>query len=353
MRGQVSNVFENVLFPIASPLVSRHPTIADVAAAAGVSMATVSKAVNGRYGVRKETQERVLEIARRLGYESSLVASSMRSHRGHAIGILVPAFEPFTLEVLKGVGEGLKPTGLELLAYTPADRGDRRGWEQRSLSRLSGSVIAGAILVTPTVLDVRRDIPLVAVDPHTGPAGLPVVESDNFAGARAATTHLVELGHRRIALLAGRPDLRSSLLREAGYRRALEDAGLRVDPALIRSGDYETESSWRPAAELLGTRDRPTAVFAANDLSAIAIVETAAALGIRIPDELSVVGFDDIPEAARMVPALTTVRQSMHTMGSTAAALLIAQLERREPDPTSVVLPTRLVRRATTAPPAG
>jgi LacI family transcriptional regulator len=331
---------------------SPRPTIHDVATAAGVSVATVSKAVNGRYGVSPETAQRVLDAVQELGYESSLVASSMRSHRTGVIGVLVAGFEPFSAEILKGVGAALNDSRYDLLAYTGTKQRDSEGWERRSLSRLSGTLIDGAIMVTPTVVSASTDIPVVAIDPHTGRADLPTVESDNFAGAMQATRHLIELGHRRIAFLGGRPDLRSSIARDAGYRRALAEAGIPVDPALIRVGMYLQETSREPAEELLSLPDRPTAVFAANDLMAIATVEVASRRGLTIPHDLSVVGFDDVPEASRLNPALTTIRQPMQNLGGTAAQMLIALMAGETPDHLHVRLPTRLIRRATTAPPA-
>lgn len=330
---------------------AKRTTIADVAQAAGVSMATVSKAVNNRYGVRAETAQRVRSIASELGYESSLVASSMRSTRTGVIGVLVPAFEPFSAEVLKGAGTALKSSDYDLLAYTPSDRDDRLGWEQRSLSRLSGTLIDGAILVTPTVVEVRADIPVVAIDPHTGPVGLPSVESNSRQGAWSAVRHLIDLGHRSIGFLSGRADLRSSMLREAGYRQALAEAGIAFDARLVRVGGYEPEIAREPALDLLRQPGRPTAVFAANDLSAISIVEVAHELGLRVPEDLSVIGFDDVPEAARLDPPLTTVQQALHQMGATGMAMLLELLAGRTPLRTRVVLPTRLLVRGTSGPP--
>ncbi|MEF2975910.1 LacI family DNA-binding transcriptional regulator [Subtercola sp. YIM 133946] len=326
-------------------------TIHDVAAAAGVSVATVSKAVNGRYGVAPETTERVLEAVAALGYESSLVASSMRSRRTGVIGVLVADFEPFSAEVLKGVAVGLRESRYDLLAYSGSRHGDGQGWERRSLSRLSGTLIDGAIMVTPTVVNVSADVPLVAVDPHTGRADLPTVEADSRGGAREATAYLIELGHRRIGFVAGRPDLTSSRLRDAGYRDALAAAGIGFDPALVRVGFYEADTAKDAARELLGQRQRPTAVFAANDLSAIAIIEVARDLGLEVPRDISVVGFDDVPEASRLVLPLTTVRQPMQRIGQTAATMLTALMAGETLSATHVLLPTKLVRRATTAPP--
>jgi LacI family transcriptional regulator len=195
-------------------------------------------------------------------------------------------------------------------------------------------------------------MPIVAVDPHTGPADVPTVESDNFAGALQATNHLIELGHRRIAFVAGRPDLRSSIRRSDGYRRALADAGIPFDPSLVGVGRYLRESTHEPAVALLSRRDRPTAIFAANDLSAIAIIEVAASLGLSVPGDLSVIGFDDVPEASRLNPPLTTIRQPMQRLGAAAAGLLVSLMNGERPEETHLRLPTRLVRRTTTAPPS-
>lgn len=329
----------------------RRPTINDVARAAGVSVATVSKAVNGRYGVAEETVTRVLEIVAELGYESSLVASSMRSRKTGVIGILIPGFDPFSAEVLKGVGAELRGSHYDLVAYAGSTRADGPGWERRSLQRLSGTLIDGAIMVVPTVVSAAADIPIVAVDPHAGRADLPTVESDGFGGARQAIQYLLELGHTRIGFVGGRSDLRSAALREAGYRRALSDAGIPYDASIVREGGYQ--QAREPALSLLTAPGRPTAVFAANDLSGIAVIEAAVELGLDVPGDLSVIGFDDIPEASQMSPALTTVRQPMQKLGATAARMVLALMTGETLESTHVLLPTRLVPRATTAPPRG
>ncbi len=329
----------------------RRATINDVAAAAGVSVSTVSKAVHGRYGVSPDTIRRVMDVVERLGYQSSLGASSMRAHRTGVIGVLVPAFEPFSAEILKGVGAAVRGTGFDLMAYAGSQDGTGEGWERRSVSRLSGTLIDGVIMVTPTVVNVAGEVPIVAIDPHTGPADLPTVESDSFHGAQLATRYLIELGHTRIGFIAGRPDLRSSVLRDAGYRSALLEAGIRFEPGLVGVGRYEEDASRQLAHELLSQVERPTAIFAANDLSAIAVLGAAHELGISVPDELSVIGFDDIPEASRHVPALSTVRQPMQRLGEVATRLLIGLMNGETPEQTHVRLPTRLVPRATTAPP--
>lgn len=332
--------------------ISQRVTIHDVARTAGVSPATVSKVINGRYGVALATTERVRAVIEELGYESSLVARSLRSHRTNVIGILVAEFEPFSAEILKGVSTAIGGTGYELLAYSSGDSaGARAGWERRSLSRLSGTLIDGAILVTPTVVDSGGTTPVVAIDPHAGPLGMPTVDSDNFTGALTATNHLLSLGHRRIGFLGGRADLESSRLREEGYRAALEAAGVVPDPDLVRGGDYRREGAHVPARELLTLEERPTAIFAANDLSAIGTMDVARELGISVPDELSVIGFDNVPESALTGPPLTTIAQPMREMGAAALSLLVGLLDGTREPGSHVRLPTELVARSSTARP--
>ncbi|WP_426565148.1 LacI family DNA-binding transcriptional regulator [Angustibacter sp. McL0619] len=323
-------------------------TIVDVAAAAGVSVSTVSKVINGRDGIAGSTRLRVQQAVSELGFERSLVARSLRTRRTHVIGILVAGFEPFSAEILKGAATALTDTDYELLAYTAASRGGGAGWERRYLSRL-GALIGGAVLVTPSVVDADAGVPLVTIDPHTGPVDLPSVSSDNLTGAMLATRHLIELGHRRIGFLAGRPDLESSRAREAGFRQAMADGGLEVDPDLVRVGDYRREAARAPATELLSHRSRPTAVFAANDLSAMGTMDVARELGLTVPTDLSVVGFDDIPEAAVTTPGLTTVHQPIQQLAATAIGLLVDLMDEMAPEQTHVQLPVSLVRRGSTA----
>ena len=333
---------------------STRVTIGDVADRAGVSIATVSRVVNGRYGVSSSTQSRVQAVIADLGYESSLIARSLRSQRTNVIGILVADIEPFSAELLKGAAKALHGSDFELVVYAAGGH-NTEGWEQRYLSRVSGTLTDGTILVTPTVTDVFANQPIVAVDPHVGGSPLPTIDSQNFEGARAMTEHLLALGHRRIAFLAGRPDLESARRREAGYREALEAAGVPFDPDLVRIGGFKEETAEAPARELLTRSPRPTAVFAANDLSAVQTMRTAAELGLRVPADVSVAGFDNIPDSALTVPPLTTVDQSIQALGDAAVHTLLALIDdpgRNDPDdPIHITLPTQLVIRSTTAPP--
>jgi LacI family transcriptional regulator len=328
---------------------NHRPTIHDVAQAAGVSVATVSKAVNGRDGVAPATHAHVMSVVDELGYASSLVATSMRRRRTNVIGVLVAEFEPFALQLLRGVSTELQGTRYDVLAYAGSvSAGEHRGWERRSLSRLAGTLIDGAIVVTPTSTP-EAAVPIVAIDPHQGPDGPATVSVINVDGARAATEHLISLGHRRIGHLRGRTDLISAQQREQGYREALAAAGIPFDPALIADGGYRAADSTAGAHALLDLADRPTAVFAANDLSAIELLRVAAERGLRAPEDLSVIGFDDISEAAAHVPQLSTVRQPLAEMGAAAVRLLLRMLDGGERE--DVRMPAELVVRETTAPP--
>jgi LacI family transcriptional regulator len=327
-------------------------TIRDVAAAAGVSVATVSKVINDRYGVAAGTVERVRAVIAELGYESSLIARSLRNQRTNVIGILVADIEPFSAELLKGAAKAIRGSGYELVVYSAGGEAAHAvGWENRYLSRLSGTLIDGAVIVTPTVLAPSYGAPVVAVDPHTGGEDVPTVDSDNRRGAELATEHLLALGHRRIAFLAGRADLESARLREDGFRAAMAAAGVPVDPELVQAGEYDEPVSAAAAQRLLTLPEPPTAVFAANDVSAIAAMDVALTLGMHVPRDLSVVGFDNVPESTLTRPALTTVEQPIQLMGQRAIEMLVQLLAGAEPAAHQVRLPTRLVVRDTCAAP--
>jgi LacI family transcriptional regulator len=214
-----------------------------------------------------------------------------------------------------------------------------------------GTLVDGVVLVTPTVADVQHDGPVVAVDPHTGGSRLPTLGANNLQGARAGFEHLLQLGHVRIGMVTGRPDLDSARLREQGYRQALSEAGLSVDETLLRLGAFESSTARDAARELLSLPEPPTAIFACNDLSALATLEVAAELGVDVPGQLSVLGFDNIPESAMACPALTTVQQPIRQMGHDAMGMLLAVIDGEEPGPTHVTLDTALVVRRSTGRP--
>ena len=303
-------------------------TIGDVAAQAGVSVATVSKVINDRYGVAEDTSARVRAVIDALGYHASLVGQSLRSRRTKVIGVLVRDVEPFSAELLKGVARGIRDTGYELVVFSGCGQAaDQAGWERRYLSRISGTLADGAILVTPGSIDETFGTPVVAVDHNVQSSNLPTVDSENLKGAVAATEYLLGLGHRRIGFLAGRPDLESARLRERGYRGALAAARVDVDEGLIQTGGYDAATATEPARWLLELDPRPTAIFAANDVTALETMAVARSLGLRVPEDLSVIGFDNVPESALGDPPLTTVEQPIRQMGTDAVRLLLELLD--------------------------
>lgn len=329
---------------------SLRPTIRDVAARAGVSVATVSKVINNRYGVAADTFAKVMKVIEETGYQASLVAQSLRNRRTNVIGILVADVEPFSAELLKGAADAIRRSGFEMVVYSAGGlSGDHAGWERRYLSRLSGTLIDGAVVVTPSVVDVNYGSPVVAVDPHTGSSDLPTIDSDNVSGAELAVEHLLSLGHRRIGMLTGRPDLQSTRLRERGFRQAMAKAGAAVRKKWILPGDYDSDRSASAATAMLAAPSRPTALFAANDTSAMAALGAAAALGLKVPQQLSIVGFDNIPESATTTPALTTVAQPIREMGMAAVDMLLTLIRGGTPAQTHLTFPTRLITRGSTA----
>lgn len=321
--------------------------LADVAAHAGVSVATVSKVVNGRYGVAQDTIALVQGVIDDLGYVGNLGASGLRSSRTNVVGILVADFEPYSAELIKGAARATRNTQYDVMAYAG---GEAPAWERRSLARLGGTLMDGAVVVTPTSLDSPVSVPVVAVDPHYGPNWLPTIDSDGFGGAKSAAQHLLGLGHRRIAFLGGRQELDSSQLRESGFREAMRLAGIAVSDELVRYSRYDPDIAQDVADRFLALPEPPTAIIAANDVTAMRAMDAARARGLSVPQDISVVGFDDIPDASLCEPALTTVRQPLQAMGEAAMTMLLAMLDGREHEQ-HLRMDTQFIVRSSTAPP--
>ncbi len=305
------------------PIKKRAMTIQDVAKAAGVSVSTVSRVLNGKVDVASDTQERILEVIAKLGYTSNLAARSMRSHKKNLIGLVVPDMMPYSVEILKGVNRAIADSKFDLLVYTTGDA-QKNGavlHEQHYVSLLSNSITDGVIIVASATEEFMTDAPIVAVDPHVINPNYPSVQGMNYHGALEVMEYLFELGHRRIGFMTGRSGNVSAQRRFQGYKDALGNAGIELDDALIVPGDFTQKVSYKNARQLLALENRPTAVFAANDQSAIGVYQAAEELGISIPNDLSVVGFDNISEAKHL--GLTTVDQFLSEMGYIAVQMLI------------------------------
>jgi DNA-binding LacI/PurR family transcriptional regulator len=331
----------------------REPlTIAQIAERAGVSVATVSKVVNGRDDVAADTRALVEGVIREHGYRR-------QKRAGRPAALLELVFHElrgmYGVEIFNGVQRVAREHRLAVVLselqgrHTPG-----RGWVEDVLARRPTGVIAVfSGLTNDQSHQLRtRGIPLVLLDP-TGEPGhaVPSVGANNWSGGLTATRHLLGLGHRRIAVITGPPHALASRARLDGYRAAMDMAGAPVDPALIRTGDFQIADGLTHTRALLRLPDPPTAVFACNDGEALGVYQAAAEAGVRVPDDLSVVGFDDLPPAMWTIPPLTTIRQPLREMATAAATMVMTLARGEEPPQRRTELATELVLRSSTAPP--
>ncbi len=322
-------------------------TIRDVAEAAGVSVSTVSRVLNDKDDVAPETYQKVRAVIEELSYTSSLAARGIRSRRMYVIGLIMPDVgAPYSVQVMKGINRAISEDGYDLILYTGGDirKESSTNQERRYVSLLS-SIADGVIVVTPTATSFSTNSPVVVIDPNAEKPNCPAVTATNYAGALAVMEYLSSLGHRRLGFIGGRPELQSAAQRLQGYRDGLRNAGLPMDPELIQAGDYTEETGFACARRLLSLAHPPTAIFAANDQSAIGVLRAAREAGLSVPQDLSVVGFDNIPEAVYVSPALTTVDQSIDKMSYMAAKMLIDLIQGETLEGNPYEVPTRLIVR--------
>ncbi|MCL2586462.1 MAG: LacI family DNA-binding transcriptional regulator [Streptosporangiales bacterium] len=333
----------------------RRTTLAAIAAEAGVSLPTVSKVVNGRRDVAPATRARVEQLLHQHNYSRG----GMRRHRRSGLVDLVfnGLDSPWAVEILRGVEEwgSANSTGV---AVSAVRHGDARptSWTGTLASHDTDGVILVTSELTNSQLGQLRSagIPLVVIDPvNPPPPEIPSVGATNWAGGLSATEHLIGLGHRRIGTIAGPGDYLCSRARVDGYRSALERDDVSFDPALVRHGDFHHEGGFARGGELLDLADRPTAIFAGSDQQAFGVYEAARQRGLRVPEDLSVVGFDDLPVTRWASPPLTTVRQPLSEMGRTAAQMLGDLVDGGTLRASRIELSTELIVRESTAPPAG
>jgi LacI family transcriptional regulator len=321
-----------------------------IAAEAGVSIATVSRVMNGHAHVAPQTQELVRRAVARLG-------APPPTRRGAAAGAIYVRC-PYVLTdyfgvIVSSIAETLDLHGRRLVLSA----GDAAR-EIQVLPGLPGDPgIAGAVLIVPPEpeqeLEALRaqDFPFVVVDPRTPlPRDIASVSAANLTAARSVTAHLVELGHRRIGVIGGPGDWLASRSRLAGHNSALADAGVLPSPELVRSIEPTADWGYGAAGELLELAERPTALVAFNDKAAVGALRAAYERGLRVPEDLSITGFDDIDLSRSTVPRLTTVRQPLEEMGRMAVSLLMRLLDRHTVDTLHVELATHLVLRGSTGP---
>ncbi|MFF9164270.1 LacI family DNA-binding transcriptional regulator [Streptomyces longwoodensis] len=327
-------------------------TLATVARKAGVSLPTVSKVLNGRADVSHRTRAKVERLLAAQGYRRRPPGAA----RAPLVELVFHELESvWAVELILGVENVAKANGATVVLTESGTRhAPAEDWVEGVLRRRPlGVVLVFSTLPEPVKRRLRSfGIPFVIIDPAGDPdPDVPSVGSANWAGGLAATRHLTDLGHRRVAVITGPEDLMCSLARLDGYRSAMAMAGLAVDPALVRYGDFHVQSGYRHAMELLALPDPPTALFAGSDLQALGVLQAARVRGLSVPRDLSVVGYDDVSLAQWTSPPLTTVHQPLRHMAEEATRML---LEQADPDGTArrIELATRLVVRQTTAGPA-
>jgi LacI family transcriptional regulator len=331
-------------------------TIRDIAGMAGVSVATVSRVMNGRGDVAPGTRELVQRIVREHGYTTSRAARGLSAGRTGLIGATVPLVYPAYFSfILSGAAEALSERDMRLV-LCPTQHEHAR--EVSLLERMMHGTTDGGLLILPQESSDELESLLmhgyrfVVVDPlQPLNESIPAVSCAHSAGADAAIKHLLELGHRRIAAITGPRGWVATEHRRRGYHAALAAAGILPDPALELDSDFEIGGGREQTRMLLSLPDPPTAIFAFNDNLAIGAIQAARGRGLRVPEDLSVVGFDDVEHATIVTPSLTTVRQPLAEMGRTAVSLLMRLLERQRFETLHVELGTRLVVRESTAPP--
>jgi LacI family transcriptional regulator len=325
------------------------PTIKQVAAHAGVSSATVSHVINGTRYVSENVREQVQKAMDELGYRPNALARSLRSGYTHTLGLVLPdSANPFFAEV----GHSIEIAAFEA-GYSVVLCNTENDFEKEALyvDVLTKKQVDGIIFVTTGERSdslknlVKMGIPTVVMDRDFPELELDVVLADNLQGGYQATQHLISLGHKRIGCIAGPSSLNSSSRRLVGYKQALQEANIVVNPELIMNGNFHPESGWEVGHKMLSQQDAPTAIFTCNDLMAMGALRAATELGLRVPYDLALVAYDDINLASYIIPALTTIKQPKAEMGLAALNFLLARIKDKQSAPQRVLLPVSLVIR--------
>ncbi len=324
-------------------------TIFDIAKDSGVSYSTVSRVLNGFEFVKESTRQRVLDSANRLGYVANLSARSLAGGRSNIIGIVVPGLDNgYIGEIVRGVDEELNRASYDIMLYTTHRH---QGRESAYIQQIANGLTEGVLIVVPLATTEyaealrEQNFPYVLIDQADALDRSWIVDCTNFQGAYEATEYLIQLGHQRIGFITGLMQIASASERLEGYKAALRDNNLPCDETLIVQGDYLQSSGYQAAQTLLALPQRPTAIFASNDLEALGAMQAIREHGLSIPDDISLMGFDDIPQASMTHPTLTTVRQPLDTMGRVAARLLLEHIENPQKQPRRVTMATKLIVR--------
>ncbi|MEO7577726.1 MAG: LacI family DNA-binding transcriptional regulator [Massilia sp.] len=328
-------------------------TLHDVAAHAGVSAMTASRALSGEGAVSGRSRDKVMAAADALGYVPNVSARVMRGARSHVLGVMLndltsPHLNALVMEISKAVRGQNRDLVIYNMFYT--NEVPREG----SSVNLLGGVCDGFLVlqgITDGLLRVleKNPKPIVLVNFWRAPTSLPVVRADNFISSRDAVRHLLELGHRRIAFIGGTQNSGQNNQRLQGYLAALGEQGIEPAPEWLETGNFSHQAGLEAATRLLRLGERPSAIFAASDRTAFGVMEAARAAGMRLPEQLSIVGYDDIEEAAQADPPLTTIRPPLQRLAEASVQELIARVENSPQHHSCIELPSQLVIRASTA----
>jgi len=334
---------------MAKQISSSKVTIVEVAQKGGVSVGTVSRVINNDVHVAPETRERVSNVMREMGYVANRQARSLAGGRTNSIGVLVPDLGTgYIGEIIRGIDAELGLIDLDLILYTTHRTASK---EANYVANLAKGMVDGLLLVLPrSPADfigtlTQRNFPFVLIDHQGIGQDCPSVGAANWHGGFTATEYLIKLGHQRIGFITGWMDLRCALDRLDGYRSALRTNHIPEGPELIYEGTFFQPDGFIGASTLLGLPNPPTAIFASNDVMAMGVMDAVRNKGLRVPDDVSVVGFDDIPQASLIHPALTTIRQPLEKMGRVATQMLLELLSQPQRKIGRIELPTELIVR--------
>jgi DNA-binding LacI/PurR family transcriptional regulator len=329
-------------------------SIKDIAKAAGVSIGTVSRALNNAGGMTQVTRERILSIAKRLKYQPNLQARGLVGGRPNALGIVIPqmheiAFSnPFFAEILIGIGKKAREAGQYLVFSIAGNESYTRMFQQHLVA---GMIVLANRIDDPWVEEAYRSkVPIVLIPGNPFPSNIPSVDFDNIDGAFQAVDYLAKIGHRRIAFLYGPGNLKFGLDRLVGYRKALKKNGISNQKELVWEFDATQQGGYKAMKRLLVFDPPPTAVLVLNDFSAMGVLRAAKESGFQVPRDISIIGFGDVPLAAMTDPPLTTVREPFHEMGYEACERLLKIIQGKRLSQKHLILPVELVIRKTTAP---
>lgn len=326
-------------------------TLEEIAKLSGVSRSTVSRVINNDPDVREETRARVWEVVRRLNYHPHAAARGLAAGRTRVLGLFIPTgvsalfTDPYFPILIQGVSSACNANEHSVMLWLAEPEYERRMIRQIIHNGLIDGVIVSSMLMDDPVVQAlsESDLPFVLVGRHPTDARVSYVDADNFNGAKAIVAHLLRSNRQRVATIAGPLNAIVGVDRRDGYLAALRERGMPARPEMIVEGDFSEAGGYAAAQALL--RHRPDAIFAASDAMALGAMRAVREHGLRIPDDIALVGFDDMPFAARTDPPLTTVRQPIQRMGAAAAEALIDLIEHPESEPRRIILPIELVVR--------